>query len=46
MSVLCQAVVYLQCGFACCRSVASICKDHHKACSLSRSAQHARASAA
>jgi hypothetical protein len=33
-------------GFACRRSVASICNDHHKACSLNRPAQRARASAA
>ena len=31
----------LAAGVACCRSVASICNDHHKACSLSGLAQQA-----
>jgi len=33
-------------GFACYRSVASICKDHYKHSKLSRTAQHARANPA
>jgi hypothetical protein len=33
-------------GFAWCCSLASICKDHHKASKLSRPTQHADASAA